>query len=272
MLMKEESKQNESGEEVYSRSKEIQGHIQALSGRDTQLLSIALLIMIIVSSGLLAVAYPDLKVSSKAFRTDARFLPQLIFGLIVLIVLFNVYIITQKKELGSTRRRLIQELLFSERTQIVSFIDPVTLLYNHRAMEQMLAHEVARSLRHNSPLSFVVLKIANFGAIRNRLGAEETDYFLYDAANLVKNTFRGSDVVFRYRQDKFLVAMPDTAEHQVDHAIDRLDAELIRYNTENEKAELSVTHGVAQYASGFPISDALTKAERKVSLEAAPIL
>jgi len=250
-----------------SRSQEIQDNIRSLAGRDLQLLSIAMLLMVVLAGGVLALVYPDLTSAPRAFQANPHLLPQLFFGLITLIVLFNVYIVMQKRDLGATRRRLVEELIFNERMEAVSLIDPTTQLFNRRAMEQMVAHEVARTNRLGSPLSMLLLDISDFEAISNRLGTMATEQFLYETAQLVKNTFRGSDMVFRYKETQFLVVMPDTNEQQVDFAIKRLEGEIARHNTEYRcPAELGFSYGIAEYAQGSRITDTLLTAERKVFL------
>jgi diguanylate cyclase (GGDEF)-like protein len=250
-----------------SRSHEIQEHMGALAGRDVQLLSISLLLLLVLSGGILALVAPNLLATSKTVHADARFLPQLFFGLTTLIILFNAYILLQKKELSTTRRRLVEELIFNERMEAVSLIDPVTQLFNRRAMEQMVAHEVARTNRLGSALSVLVLDISDFEAISDRCGTQESEQFLYGAAQLVKNTFRGSDMVFRSKEAQFLVVMPGTSELQVDFALKRLDADVIRHNSEPScNAELSFCTGVAEFVQGSRITDTLLNAERKAFL------
>jgi diguanylate cyclase (GGDEF)-like protein len=250
-----------------TRSQEIQDHIKSLSGRDLQLFSISLLLLVVLASGVLALIFPNLMSAPKTYQANARLLPQLFFGLITLIILFNVYIVMQKRELGATRRRLVEELIFNERMKAVSLIDPTTQLFNRRAMEQMVAHEVARSSRLGSALSLLVLDISQYETISNRLGTAETEQFLYETAQLVKNTFRGSDMVFRYKETQFLVVMPDTKEQQVDFAIKRLEAEIARHNAEFRcQAELTFNCGIAEFAQGSRITDTLLTAERKAFL------
>lgn len=251
-----------------SRTQEIQKNITSLAGRDLQLFSISLLLLLVLAGGILALVYPNLATPHRTFQTDSRLLPQLFFGLITLIILFNVYITLQKRELSMTRRRLVEELIFNERMEAVSLIDPATQLFNRRAMEQMMAHEVARTNRLGSPLSMLILDVSNFEAISNRLGTAETEQFLYETAQIVKNTFRGSDMVFRYKETQFLVVMPDTSEQQVDFAIKRLEGEISRHNAEYRcAAELAFSYGVAEYAQGSRITDTLLRAERKAFLQ-----
>ncbi len=249
------------------RSQEIQEHLGALGGRDLQLFSISLLLLLVLTSGILALIFPNFLTAHRTFQTDARLLPQLFFGLITLIILFNVYILTQKKELGTTRRRLVEELIFNEKMEAISLIDPTTQLFNRRAMEQMLAHEVARTNRLGSPLSLLILDIADFEAISNRLGTAETEQFLYETAQLAKNTFRGSDMVFRYKATQFLAVMPDTSEPQVEFAVKRLEGEIARHNSEYRcRAELGFSYGIAEFVQGSRITDTLLKAERNAFL------
>jgi len=250
-----------------ARSQEIQENIGALGGRDLQLFSISLLLLLVMAAGILAVVYPNIMAAPKNFQADARLLPQLFFGLITLIILFNVYIVIQKRELGATRRRLVEELIFNERMEAVSLIDPTTQLFNRRAMEQMVAHEVARTNRLGSPLSMLILDISDFEAISSRLGTLEIERFLYETAQLVRNTFRGSDMVFRYKETQFLVVMPDTTEQQVDFALRRLEGDIARHNAEFRcQAELALSWGVAQFAQSSRITDTLLTAERKAFL------
>src|SRR5579872_331336 len=80
-------------------SGELYREIEALSRRDWQLWSICALVIVIVAIGLAAFLLPNLVWASGVIHTDHRYLPQLFFGLITLIVLFNVYILDQKRTL-----------------------------------------------------------------------------------------------------------------------------------------------------------------------------
>jgi diguanylate cyclase (GGDEF)-like protein len=228
------------------------------------LFSISLLLLLVLVTGILTLIYPNLKAAPTTLQVNTHLLPQLFFGPITLIILFNVYIVVQKKELSANRRRLVEELIFNERTEAVSLIDPTTRLFNRRAMEQMVAREAARTNRLGAPLSLLILDISDFESISSRLGTSASEQFLYKAAQLVKSIFRGSDMVFRYKETQFLVVMPSTAEQQVDFAIKRLQGKIDRYNLEAcPRSELAFSYGVAEYALGSRITDTIVIAERK---------
>src|SRR5437667_12486442 len=83
----------------------------------------------------------------------------LVFGLISLIVLFNIYLLSQKNTLNATRHALIRELVLNERLESLSLIDPLTQLPNRRAMNELIPREAARANRLGNSLTFLTIDI-----------------------------------------------------------------------------------------------------------------
>ena len=67
---------------MLERADEIQEQIQQLSGRDLQLWSIGILVILVLTSGLLAVVLPNLVWTKQVVHVEHFYLPQLFFGLI----------------------------------------------------------------------------------------------------------------------------------------------------------------------------------------------
>src|SRR5690242_16437949 len=99
------------------RAEEIQAQIHHLSGCDLQLWSIVILVVIILTAGLLALVVPNLFWAQRVIHIEQGYLPQLFFGLICLVLLFNIYLLGQKLTLNATRRALISELVLNERLE-----------------------------------------------------------------------------------------------------------------------------------------------------------
>jgi diguanylate cyclase (GGDEF)-like protein len=249
------------------RSEEIQRQLKQLGGRDLQLWSIGILIIVVLVAGFAAVVAPNV-----AWRglpgtglVEYRYLPQLFFGLICLILLFNIYIVMQKRSLNSTRATLIRELVFSERLESFTLIDPLTQLLNRRSLDQIVPREIARANRSGSHLTFVLVEVAGFKGLNDRLGNIAGDQLLVEVARLLKGTFRGSDAIIRYSGDRFLIIMADTNEKRAASAMRRLMDIVDRWNLNTKSGwEMVLNYGVAQYAIGASAAELLMAAEQKL--------
>jgi diguanylate cyclase (GGDEF)-like protein len=250
---------------MLARAEEIQQQIQQISGRDLQLWSIGILVILVLTAGLLALLVPNLVWAQRVIHIQLSYLPQLFFGLISLVLLFNIYLMGQKLTLNSTRRALIRELVLNERLESLSLIDPLTQLLNKRALNELIPREVARANRLGGGLTFMTIDINGFRAINSKFGTLEGDAVLVEFAKMLKMIFRGGDVVFRQGGDEFLIVMPDTSEEQADFPIQRLLREVENWNLTSKKGyELSFNWGLAPYVTGSDFSDVLRAVDRKL--------
>lgn len=246
------------------RTEEIQMQIQDLSGRDLQLWSIGILVILVLTAGVLAMIWPNL-MWRPAMHVEQRYLPQLFFGLISLIVLSNIYLLAQKRTLNATRKKLIRELVLNERLESLSLIDHLTQLLNRRAMNELIPQEVARANRQGSNLTFLMIDLDDFRSINARHGHAEGDEVLIEFAKILKSVFRGGDVVFRNGGDEFLVAMPDTDEEQAEYPVQRMQRMVEEWNANARKQyKLAFSWGVASYVTGADVADVLRMADRKM--------
>ena len=158
---------------MLARAEQIQREIQQLSGRDLQLWSIVILVVVVLTAGMLALVLPNVIWAQRVIRIEHVYLPQLFFGLISLILLFNIYLVGQKVTLNNTRRALISELVLNERLESLSLIDPLTQLLNRRAMNELIPREVARANRLSSNLTFLTIDLDGFRAINSKFGNVE---------------------------------------------------------------------------------------------------
>lgn len=247
------------------RAEEIQRHIQQISGRDLQLWSIVILVILVLTAGLLALLVPNLVWAQRVIHIQQNYLPQLFFGLISLILLFNIYLLAQKSTLNATRHALIRELVLNERLESLSLIDPLTQLMNRRAMNELIPREVARANRLGSSLTFMTIDLDGFRALNSKFGTLEGDIVLVEFSKLLKMIFRGGDVVFRHGGDEFLILMPDTSSEQADFPMQRLQREVEQWNLNSKKGyEMSFSWGLEPYTTGSDVADVLRTVDRKM--------
>ncbi|HVO62768.1 MAG TPA: GGDEF domain-containing protein [Terriglobales bacterium] len=219
--------------------------------------------MLVLSAGLLAIVFPSLT-WHRNLELDGRMLPQFFFGLIALIVLFNIYIVSQKRTVNATRHELIRELVFSEQMESLSMLDPVTQLLNQRGVDQALTHEVARANRLGTDLSLMILKINTLPVVRGRYGTVAGDKFIAEVAKLLKGIFRGSDIIARFGGDEFLAILPNTSERQAECARRRIQEAIDSWNLSTKTGcEISASYGIVAYVTGCDPTDLLRTAQRK---------
>jgi diguanylate cyclase (GGDEF)-like protein len=95
--------------------------------------------------------------------------------------------------------------------------DELTGLYNRRALEERLAAEISRSLRHQLHTSVLLLDLDRFKVVNDTMGHAAGDRLLIHVARILRQQCRALDVVGRLGGDEFLVILPMTkpAEAQV---------------------------------------------------------
>jgi diguanylate cyclase (GGDEF)-like protein len=254
------------GGEQRQRADQLRQEIRALEGRDLQLWSIGLLITLVVGAGFIALIWPNVMWHLGELRLDGRYLPQLIFGFAVLIVLFNIYTLKQRRMLQITRDELIHQVIRSEAAERLSLVDPLTEVFNRRYLERVLSQEVSRADRRNTPLAFAMIDVDEFKSANTRFGHLIGDRILTDIAQLLKRTFRTSDMLVRYGGDEFLVLMGDTDEQQAQAAVERLQAQVEGWNRARliPGYEMKLSCGVAVYSKGADALEVIEAADGRM--------
>jgi diguanylate cyclase (GGDEF)-like protein/PAS domain S-box-containing protein len=113
--------------------------------------------------------------------------------------------ITDRKKEEEERRQLIDKL------NHLSMTDSLTGLYNRRALNDMLGHEIERATRYSTDLSLVLCDIDMFKKINDAYGHTAGDRALLSVAAILQQTLRKSDIVGRYGGDEFMVILPETS-------------------------------------------------------------
>ncbi len=88
--------------------------------------------------------------------------------------------------------------------------DPMTGLFNHAYLHELLDRELARSGRTRSPVSLLLVDVDHFKKVNDTHGHQAGDYVLKTAAELLTSGGRRADAVARYGGDEFALVLPDT--------------------------------------------------------------
>jgi diguanylate cyclase (GGDEF)-like protein len=98
----------------------------------------------------------------------------------------------------------------NDRLSDLSIKDGLTGVYNHRYLQEQLAHEVERSDRYAIPVTCLLIDIDDFKNVNDQYGHLSGDAVLGEVARVIRNGVRKIDIVGRYGGEEFLVIMPDT--------------------------------------------------------------
>jgi diguanylate cyclase (GGDEF)-like protein len=101
--------------------------------------------------------------------------------------------------------------------------------------------------------------------INDALGHQKGDRALIDTANILKETFRGSDIIARIGGDEFVVMPIETTGDNLEIVINRLQKAVEMDNTKSKREyKLSISIGTAYFDPLSPctIDELLSKADR----------
>jgi diguanylate cyclase (GGDEF)-like protein len=242
--------------------------MRALEGRDVHLWSLGVMVLLVVAAGFAALVVPNLVWGAQDLRVDARYFPQLFYGFVTLILLFNLYAFNKKKELRHARDELVHQLVRSEVAEMTALKDPLTDAFNRRYFDQIIQGEVNRANRRSSDLG-IIIDVDDFKSVNTRFGHLAGDQVLISVVQMLNRTFRSCDVVIRYGGDEFLVLVTDSTEEGAKIALERLQQSVDAWNRANlvPGYRLALSCGVAGYSKGMKIQDVVELADERMFVE-----
>jgi diguanylate cyclase (GGDEF)-like protein len=96
------------------------------------------------------------------------------------------------------------------RAEALSVTDDLTSLYNSRYLSQVLRRETKRATRNGRPLSLLFIDLDGFKLVNDEHGHLSGSKALVEAAAVIRNSARETDMIARYGGDEFALVLPDT--------------------------------------------------------------
>lgn len=145
-----------------------------------------------------------------------------------------------------------------------SLTDELTGLYNRRGLYALAERELKLASRHGKGIYLLYADMDGFKEINDTFGHEEGDKALKDAADVLRQTFRSSDIISRIGGDEFVIVPTGTSGDNIDVIIGRMQANLDLCNSrENSRYRIAISVGVSYYNPEYPVSvdELLTRAD-----------
>jgi diguanylate cyclase (GGDEF)-like protein len=150
---------------------------------------------------------------------------------------------------------LVRAIRFAvERCQILeqaaadSLHDELTGLYNRRGFLNLAPSLLETARRLKTDMAMIGLDLDGLKPINDGLGHEAGDQALQATAQVLRETFRESDVLARLGGDEFVVLAVGRSRENSERLLDRLTARLGHYNARADRRFLlSLSVGLVQF-------------------------
>lgn len=103
------------------------------------------------------------------------------------------------------------ETLYHEELRRKAHLDGLTGTFNKSYLMEALGREMARSLRHDRPLTVLLFDLDHFKAVNDAWGHLAADRILLELAQRVLSLLRREDILARFGGEEFVVVMPETS-------------------------------------------------------------
>jgi diguanylate cyclase (GGDEF)-like protein len=104
----------------------------------------------------------------------------------------------------------LDNALLLKRVEELSFTDDLTQLFNSRYLNFVLRRETKRASRNRRPLSLLFIDLDGFKGVNDAHGHLYGSRALVEAAAVIRDSARETDIVSRFGGDEFALVLPDT--------------------------------------------------------------
>ncbi|MHC4183446.1 MAG: GGDEF domain-containing protein [Planctomycetota bacterium] len=161
----------------------------------------------------------------------------------------------------------VQLVKLKEKLIKMSVTDELTSLNNRRGFFTLAEQQLKQANREKNKIYLLYADLDNLKSINDELGHQGGDQALIETANLLRDTFRDSDIIARIGGDEFVVIPIGTADDGVNLAVSRFSQNLVKQNAKGERNyKLSISIGLACYDPEAPnsIDELLSKADKSM--------
>jgi diguanylate cyclase (GGDEF)-like protein len=138
------------------------------------------------------------------------------------------------------------EAEYHEEIYRLTILDGLTGIHNKRYLLEFLDRELARSARHQRPLSLIMVDVDEFKSVNDRFGHLGGDYTLREMVSCVRHTIRREELFARYGGEEFAIVLPETTLEGARVAAERIRTHVAqhRFSFDDLAFQITVSLGV----------------------------
>jgi diguanylate cyclase (GGDEF)-like protein len=162
-------------------------------------------------------------------------------------------------ELGSLSRALVRtgshlsEL--QEELRQLATVDELTGLANRRGFFALGEHQLLVAARTRAAIALLFVDVDGLKSVNDALGHSTGDRLLKEAADVLRETIRGSDLAGRLGGDEFCVLLMGDPDLDADRVVDRMRETASAHNAQpGRKFRISFSVGVSSLAAGRSVT------------------
>lgn len=166
------------------------------------------------------------------------------------------------------RRKQYQDNLRNDLEQSVNLAakDGLTGLFNRRYFDVHIKQMVEKGNKEGIKLYLLMCDIDNFKHVNDTYGHQAGDKVLITTSNILKNTFRVTDLIARFGGEEFTILLNDINIDQAIYTAERVRVKIESMNfqidEQEEPLKKTVSIGVTEYKKGESIEDFIERSDK----------
>ncbi len=166
---------------------------------------------------------------------------------------------TSTDELGSLSRAIVRTGAhlsdLQEELRRHATVDDLTGLANRRGFFALGEHELLVAARTRSSVALLFMDVDGLKRVNDELGHVVGDLLLKEAADVIRETIRASDIAGRLGGDEFCVLLMGDPELDPDRVVDRMRDTLATHNARKDRVfHVAVSMGIASLPPGRSVT------------------
>ncbi|HSV29793.1 MAG TPA: diguanylate cyclase [Candidatus Omnitrophota bacterium] len=157
------------------------------------------------------------------------------------------------------------QALEREAWKVLATVDPLTGLSNRQSMRDQMMRERDRTIRMKQPCCVALVDVDHFKKINDAFGHPQGDRVLRAIAELLRETMRPYDMIYRYGGEEFLLCLPGAdlvVGAQVAERLRREIAALDIRTAKGERIPVTATIGLSAMCAELGVEDTVEQADK----------